>query len=72
MAVEIDGHDEHEAWSIVVRERAERVERPSEMNAAEPLGLSPGIPALTYSSVRIRPTDLTGRRFTLDPEPSRV
>lgn len=72
VAFEIDGHDELEAWSVVVKGRAERVERQSEMDAAETLGLSPWIPTLKYRWVRIWPTELTGRRFSLGPEPSRL
>ncbi len=72
VALEIDGHDEVEAWSVVVKGRAERVERQSEMDAAEQLGLEPWIPTLKYRWVRIRPTEIAGRRFALGPEPSRV
>jgi nitroimidazol reductase NimA-like FMN-containing flavoprotein (pyridoxamine 5'-phosphate oxidase superfamily) len=72
VAFEIDGHDEAEAWSVVVKGRAERVERQSEMDAAELLGLNPWIPTLKYRWVRIRPSELAGRRFALGPEPSRL
>lgn len=72
VALEIDGHDEVEAWSVVVKGRAQRVERQSEMDAAEQLGLEPWIPTLKYRWVRIRPTEIAGRRFALGPEPSRV
>lgn len=72
VAFEIDGHDDTEAWSVVVKGRAERVERQSEMDAAELLGLSPWIPTLKYRWVRIHPTEITGRKFTLGPEPSRI
>lgn len=72
VALEIDGHDEAEAWSVVVKGRAERVERQSERDAAEQLGLEPWIPTLKYRWVRIRPTEIAGRRFALGPEPSRV
>lgn len=72
VAFEIDDHDDSEAWSVVVKGRAERVERQSEMDAAELLGLNPWIPTLKYRWVRIRPTEISGRRFALGPEPSRV
>jgi nitroimidazol reductase NimA-like FMN-containing flavoprotein (pyridoxamine 5'-phosphate oxidase superfamily) len=72
VALEIDGHDAHEAWSVVVKGHAERVERQSEMDAAEELGLEPWIPTLKYRWVRIRPTEIAGRRFALGPEPSRI
>ena len=71
IALEIDGHDEHEAWSVVLKGSAERVERQSEMDAAELLGLEPWIPTLKYRWVRIRPLELTGRRFVRAPEPER-
>ena len=72
VAFEIDGHDDLMAWSIVIKGIAERMERQSEMDAAEGLGLTPWIPTLKYRWVRIRPTDVTGRRFALGPEPARV
>lgn len=71
VAFEIDDHDEHEAWSVVMKGHAERIERQSEMDAAEKLGLTPWIPTLKYRWVRIWPSELTGRRFSLGPEPSR-
>lgn len=72
VAFEIDEHDDREAWSIVVKGVAERMERQSEMDAAESLGLSPWIPTLKYRWVRIHPSEVTGRRFALGPEPARV
>ena len=71
VAFEIDGHDEETAWSVVVKGHAERVERQSEMDAAEQLGLTPWIPTLKYRWVRIHPTEVTGRRFARGPEPER-
>lgn len=72
VAFEIDDHDAVEAWSVVVKGRAERLERQSEMDAAELLGLTPWIPTLKYRWVRIRPTEVAGRKFTLGPEPARL
>jgi len=72
VAFEIDDHGEAEAWSVVVKGRAERVQRQSEMDAAETLGLTPWIPTLKYRWVRIRPTDITGRRFSPSPDPARL
>lgn len=72
VAFEIDDHDEAEAWSVVVKGRAERLERQSEMDAAELLGLTPWIPTLKYRWVRIRPTEVAGRKFNLGPEPARL
>ena len=72
VAFEIDGANESRAWSVVVKGRAERIDRRSEMEAAERLGLSPWIPSLAYRWVRIRPTEIAGRRFALGPEPAHV
>ena len=72
VAFEIDGVDRADAWSVVVKGRAERLERQSEIDIAERLGLSPWIPSLKYRWVRIRPTDIAGRRFALGPEPAHV
>ncbi len=72
VAFEIDHHDDHEAWSIVVKGVAERMERQSEIDAAEGLGLTPWIPTLKYRWVRIHPSEISGRRFALGPEPARV
>lgn len=71
VAFEVDGHDELEAWSIVVKGRAERVEKQSEIDIAESLGLAPWIPTLKYRWVRITPDELSGRSFARAPEPAR-
>jgi nitroimidazol reductase NimA-like FMN-containing flavoprotein (pyridoxamine 5'-phosphate oxidase superfamily) len=71
VAFEIDGHDDTTAWSVVVKGHAERVERQSEMDAAEKLGLAPWIPTLKYRWVRIHATEVSGRRFARGPEPDR-
>lgn len=71
VAFEVDGHTDEQAWSIVVKGRAERVERQSEIDAAEELGLEPWIPTLKYRWVRVHPDEVTGRLFTRAPEPAR-
>lgn len=71
VAFEVDGHDAREAWSIVVKGRAERIEKQSEIDAAELLGLEAWIPTLKYRWVRIRPDELSGRSFERAPEPAR-
>ena len=71
VAFEVDGHTDDQAWSIVVKGRAERVERQSEIDAADELGLEPWIPTLKYRWVRIRPDEVTGRSFARSPEPAR-
>lgn len=71
VAVEIDGWDEGEAFSVVVKGEAERLERSSDVDAAELLPLTPWVPTLKYRWVRIRPTSVSGRRFRLGQEPDR-
>ncbi len=71
VAFEIDGASEREAWSVVVKGVAERVELQSEIDAADRLPLQPWVPTLKYRWVRIRPVELTGRRFERAPEPER-
>jgi len=71
VAFEIDGSTDAEAWSVVVKGVAERVELQSEIDAADRLPLEPWLPTLKYRWVRIRPSELTGRRFRRGPEPER-
>lgn len=71
VAFEIDAYDADQAWSIVVKGHAVRIERQSEVDALEQLGLSPWIPTLKYRWVRIHPVEITGRRFALGEEPER-
>ncbi|MGN6273415.1 MAG: pyridoxamine 5'-phosphate oxidase family protein [Protaetiibacter sp.] len=63
VAVEIDGWDEGEAYSVVVKGVAERLEHGSEIAEAERLGLVPWIPTPKYRWVRVRARVVTGRRF---------
>jgi nitroimidazol reductase NimA-like FMN-containing flavoprotein (pyridoxamine 5'-phosphate oxidase superfamily) len=71
VALEIDGWDDAEAFSVVVKGEAERLEHGVEIDAAEELPLHPWIPTLKYRWVRIRPTSISGRRFRRAPEPDR-
>lgn len=71
VALEIDGWDDGEAFSVVVKGVAERLEHASELDEAERLPLTPWVPTLKYRWVRIRPSTVTGRRFRRGPEPER-
>lgn len=71
VALEIDGWDRDEAYSVVVKGVAERLEHATEIAEAESIGLVPWVPTLKYRWVRIRPTGLSGRRFRRSPEPER-
>lgn len=71
VAFEIDGYTEAEAWSVVVKGRAERLELQSEIDEADRLPLAPWLPTLKYRWVRVIPVELTGRRFARGAEPER-
>ncbi|MGV8896657.1 MAG: pyridoxamine 5'-phosphate oxidase family protein [Rhodoglobus sp.] len=71
VAFEIDGHDEIDAWSVVVKGTAARLDHQAEIDRADTLPLSPWIPTLKYIYVRITPTALSGRSFQRGPEPER-
>lgn len=71
VAIEIDGWDEGEAFSVVVKGDAERLEHAVEIDAAERLPLAPWVPTFKYRWVRIRPVTVSGRRFRRGPEPDR-
>ena len=71
VAFEVDGYGEHDAWSVVVKGTAARLDHQSEIDRADTLPLVPWIPTLKYTYVRITPTSLSGRRFRRGPEPER-
>lgn len=60
---EIDGHNEDEAWSVVLRGRAQRLQRREELAASERLPLKPWIPTTKHEVVRIEPASVSGRWF---------
>lgn len=70
-AFEIDGWSDTSAYSVVAKGVAERIERQSEIDAAEQLPLAPFVPTLKYRWVRFVPQELSGRRFVRGPEPDR-
>ena len=71
VAFEVDGYGEHDAWSVVVKGTAARLDHQAEIDRADSLPLVPWIPTLKYTYVRITPTSLSGRRFRRGPEPER-
>ncbi|MDR2997925.1 MAG: pyridoxamine 5'-phosphate oxidase family protein [Microbacterium sp.] len=68
---EVDDHSATEAWSVIVRGSAHRLETLAEQEAAEALGLAPWIPTLKYNFVRIVAGSVSGRAFSRTPEPER-
>lgn len=65
IAFEIDGYDEREAFSVVVKGTAEEFDRDAEVLAAERLGVRPWAPEGKDRWVRISPTLVRGRVFEL-------
>jgi nitroimidazol reductase NimA-like FMN-containing flavoprotein (pyridoxamine 5'-phosphate oxidase superfamily) len=65
VAFEIDGYEptKRTAWSVVIKGRAEEVERMEEVFAAEDLPLFPWAAHPKPNFVRITPSSVTGRRF---------
>lgn len=64
---EIDGADEAEAFSVVVKGTAEEFDRDADVRKAEATGAIPWAPEPKDRWVRIRPTAVTGRTFTRRP-----
>lgn len=71
VAFESDHYSETDAWSVVVKGRAQVIESQPEIFAADQLPLKPWIPTLKYIYVRIEPTEISGRQFERGPEPER-
>ncbi len=69
VAYEVDGYEpgEESAWSVVVKGRAEELERLLEVLHAEDLPLFPWNASYKPRFVRIVPEEVTGRRFHVVP-----
>jgi hypothetical protein len=67
VAFEIDGYlpESGEAWSVVVKGQAERMERFPDIYAAEKLPLFSWQASPKQWFVRVTPAKVTGRRFTV-------
>jgi nitroimidazol reductase NimA-like FMN-containing flavoprotein (pyridoxamine 5'-phosphate oxidase superfamily) len=71
VALETDSVGSHDAWSVVVKGTARVIESQDEIFEADKLPLIPLVPTLKYVWVEITPTEVSGRRFHLGPEPER-
>jgi uncharacterized protein len=62
---EIDGADDagRDAWSVIVRGRAEEVSDPAELDRLRALPLAPWAPGERAHYVRVLPRAITGRRI---------
>lgn len=65
VALEVDGYedDADAVWSVVVKGTAERLDRFDEIYAAEELPIFPWASGVKQWFVRIRPAEVSGRRF---------
>ena len=71
VVLETDGFSDSEAWSVVLKGDAAKLDSQREIDEADRLPLTPWIPTLKYVWVRITPRQVTGRRFDRAPEPER-
>jgi len=71
VAFETDGLGRDEAWSVVVKGTAAILERQLDIDTADMLPLRPLVPTVKTIYVEITPTEVSGRRFHLGPEPLR-
>ncbi len=65
VAFEIDGENGHVAWSVVARGAARLLDEAS-AHRADDLPLRPWVGRYKYNVVELTPTEITGRRFTID------
>ncbi|WP_353815114.1 pyridoxamine 5'-phosphate oxidase family protein [Agromyces sp. SYSU T00266] len=63
VAFEVDGYTDEDAFSVVAKGEARQLERQSEIEHAETLGVHPWAPEPKDRWVRIQPTDVRGREF---------
>lgn len=68
---EIDQIGDHDAWSVIARGKARRLESTSDIEAAEALPLEPLIPTVKREFVQIDIAEISGRRFRRGDEPDR-
>ena len=64
VAFEIDWHDDHAAWSVVVRGRVRRLHE-DEVHRVEGRLLEPWVPTSKYDVIELTPESVSGRRFLL-------
>lgn len=65
VAFEVDGYDELEAFSVVLKGTAEEFDRDADVLAAERLGVQPWAPEEKDRWVRIAPSEVRGRVFRI-------
>ena len=64
VALEIDGHDDREAWSVIVHGRL-RILDEDDQHRLDGTLPEPWVATFTYDVLELRPMAVTGRRFLL-------
>ncbi|MGE0214727.1 pyridoxamine 5'-phosphate oxidase family protein [Mycolicibacterium sp.] len=67
---EADGYTDTEGWSVIVKGTARSLRTPEEIAEAESANLQPWTATEKDHFVRIRPLNLTGRRFVFGAAPA--
>lgn len=68
---EADDYDDDQAWSVVMRGVARRLEKSDEIARADAAGLRPWVATIKTTYVLVTPRQITGRRFWLVDEEER-
>ncbi|WP_353826880.1 pyridoxamine 5'-phosphate oxidase family protein [Agromyces sp. SYSU T0242] len=63
VAFQVDGYTDEDAFSVVLKGEAKQLERDSEIEHAETLGVQPWAPEAKDRWVRVQPTEVQGRTF---------
>lgn len=71
VAFEVDGWDDAQGWSVVLRGIAEQITSYEDVLKADELPLQPWVPTVKLHYVRVSPTHVSGRNFFFGPEPER-
>jgi nitroimidazol reductase NimA-like FMN-containing flavoprotein (pyridoxamine 5'-phosphate oxidase superfamily) len=66
---EVDSYTDADAWSVIIRGKATKLETEAEIDAAEELDLQPFAPTVKRNFVRITADQITGRAFPRGEEP---
>ena len=71
VAFEVDEIAEKSGWSVIVHGTARRLQKLSEVAAADELPLRSWLTTPKFNYVEITPTEITGRRLVFSDEPDR-
>ena len=72
VAFEADDHDVAQGWSVVVKGHAHVLSSSAELDSAERAQVLPWVLTPKHRFIRIKPTDITGRRFQFGVEPEHL